>query len=378
MDQLAPLDSRGVILRDPDSPSDEHPDGDGEVPFPVRHNGRLCGVYENYLLVRPYPSLRILFTSLSMRVPGILQSPLLQRVGGLARIRDQLVQALAVGQGVTAKVKWLRVTHRVGSRPPRKKMQYNHPLEAGLEGDDHDAEQPAAAPEQLGRSRWLHCPPLVGANGKVGVWVVIVDDEPGPGPETPGRAAPAEPHRPRTAAPGAASDPGRVGPMPDGWLRVRTRRSSETLGSTPKHLSLESRDVSVTQAIHHQHAATTSRSPTSPARSTSVPPRFCSPAARSPARPTPTASLRDEAVSPLDTTHHRQVNGKVDAVKGEEATSETSLPTWPRPRNPLSRSRRKRAHQLLVPRVIQETYHNDGDIVSTQSSGSAFTVRIND
>jgi hypothetical protein len=38
-------------------------------------SGKLGGVYEHYLPVRPYPSLRILFASPSLRVPGILQVP---------------------------------------------------------------------------------------------------------------------------------------------------------------------------------------------------------------------------------------------------------------------------------------------------------------
>ncbi|ODA77327.1 hypothetical protein RJ55_06955 [Drechmeria coniospora] len=146
-----------------------------------RHNGRLTGVYENYLLVRPYPSLRILFTSPSMRVPGILQSPLLDRIGGSARIREQLVQALADGQGVTAKVRWLSGVHRKhGNRPPpRKKTQYAHPLEVHLDLVD-DADMPLDA-DPAGRPRWIHCTPLVGSNAKFGVWmIVIVDDEPRP------------------------------------------------------------------------------------------------------------------------------------------------------------------------------------------------------
>ncbi|KAM4057234.1 PAS domain-containing protein [Hirsutella rhossiliensis] len=174
-----------VVLRDPDSPTEEtHSHGllATAASLAAQHNGRLTGVYENYLLVRPYPSLRILFTSPSMRMPGILQSPLLDRIGGSARMRDQFVHALAEGQGVTAKVKWLSVSHKVatyGSRPPRKKMQYNHPLEAHLDIDDDS--DTLAEPEPAGRSRWLHCTPLVGSNGKVGVWmIVIVNDEPEP------------------------------------------------------------------------------------------------------------------------------------------------------------------------------------------------------
>lgn len=109
----------------------------------LRHSsGKLSGVYEHYLLVRPYPSLRILFASPSLRVPGILQSPFMAKIGGSSRVREELTQALADGRGVTAKVRWVTKL---------------------------DVE---------GRNRWIHCTPLIGSNGAIGVWmVVIVDDE---------------------------------------------------------------------------------------------------------------------------------------------------------------------------------------------------------
>jgi hypothetical protein len=118
------------------------PDGNTEYGGLSRGAGRLSGIYENYLLVRPYPSLRILFASPTLRVPGILQSPFMAKIGGSNRVREGLTQALADGRGVTAKVKWVSKTD--------------------LEG----------------RNRWIHCTPLIGSNGAIGVWmVVIVDDE---------------------------------------------------------------------------------------------------------------------------------------------------------------------------------------------------------
>ncbi|RDW84533.1 hypothetical protein BP6252_02123 [Coleophoma cylindrospora] len=116
---------------------------DGTKSFSLgRPSGKLSGIYENYLLVRPYPSLRILFASPSLRVPGILQSPFMAKVGGSHRVREELTQALADGRGVTAKVRW-------------------------ISKQDLD-----------GRNRWIHCTPLLGSNGAIGVWmIVIVDDE---------------------------------------------------------------------------------------------------------------------------------------------------------------------------------------------------------
>ncbi|KAI9694876.1 MAG: hypothetical protein M1822_000492 [Bathelium mastoideum] len=153
-----------LLLKDP-SP-DINMAGKSYISASSRMNGRLEGVYQNYLLVRPYPSLRILFTSPSLRVPGILQSHFLSRIGGSSRVRDELTQALASGRGVTAKIRWV------------------------ARADDVNEENP-------GRSRWIHCTPLVGHNGQVGVWmVVLVDDDKDEG---------AVKRRPRQAPPVAAN-----------------------------------------------------------------------------------------------------------------------------------------------------------------------------
>ncbi|KAI1336156.1 hypothetical protein F5Y15DRAFT_395449 [Xylariaceae sp. FL0016] len=104
--------------------------------------GRLQGVYEHYLLVRPAPSLKILFASPTLRVPGILQSSFMSRIGGSKHIREAIAQAFEDGNGVTAKVRWI-----------------------SRQGTD-------------GKARWIHATPLLGINGAVGVWmVVLVDDE---------------------------------------------------------------------------------------------------------------------------------------------------------------------------------------------------------
>lgn len=66
----------------------------------------------------------------------------MNKIGGSARVRDELTAAMAEGRGVTAKVRWI-------SR-----------------ADDE------------GRNRWIHCTPLLGSNRQIGVWmIVLVDDE---------------------------------------------------------------------------------------------------------------------------------------------------------------------------------------------------------
>lgn len=128
-DVALPLRSR------PSTPADRQP---------LNKGGHMPGVYKNYLLVRPYPSLRILFASPSLRIPGILQSSLMERIGGSGRVRDQVQQAFADGRRVTAKIRWIS--------SPRRNTEYSRP-------------------------RWIHATPLLGSNGGVGVWMVIIVDE---------------------------------------------------------------------------------------------------------------------------------------------------------------------------------------------------------
>lgn len=71
-------------------------------------------------------------------------------------MRDELTAALAEGRGVTAKVRWI-----------------------------------SSRSDEEGRARWIHCTPLLGQNGAVGVWmVVLVDDEVGGGSQRRFRVAP--------------------------------------------------------------------------------------------------------------------------------------------------------------------------------------------
>lgn len=203
----------------------------------VDQSGGLAGVYEKYFLVRPYPSLRIIFTSPSLRVPGIIHTPLLDRIGGTTHMRDELVRALADGRRVTAKIKWLTTTLRVnnqGDRPRCKPRQNSHPL------DNLDDSDSFTTLDQPGRPRWLHCTPLVGSNGRVGVWMIVVIDDCLP-TETlargnrnvvvPSQRGPATPVSEKPNPVGPANH-FRIDEEPkDGSSQVRKHRSFETLGS---------------------------------------------------------------------------------------------------------------------------------------------------
>ncbi|PVI08504.1 hypothetical protein DM02DRAFT_679210, partial [Periconia macrospinosa] len=104
------------------------------------------GVYQNYILVRPYPSLRITFTSPSLRIPGLCQSKLMDRIGGPQHVREGILRAFAQGIGVTAKISWLTQTQQ---------------SESLFEG----------------RPRWIHCTPLIGSDMKPGVIMIVMVDK---------------------------------------------------------------------------------------------------------------------------------------------------------------------------------------------------------
>ncbi|KAI8627742.1 hypothetical protein F5Y19DRAFT_164318 [Xylariaceae sp. FL1651] len=117
--------------------------------------GRFEGILEHYLIIRPFPSMRILFASPSLRVPGILQSPFLSRIGGSGSVRDAISQAFMNGRGVIAKVRWL-------TRPIFRLHGYADMNPNFIHG----------------RSRWIHTTPLLAVDGAIGAWVVVlVDDE---------------------------------------------------------------------------------------------------------------------------------------------------------------------------------------------------------
>lgn len=85
-------------------------------------------------------------------------------------MRSDLAAALGEGRGVTAKIRWL--------------------TKADEEGEGE------------GRPRWIHCTPLLGHSGTVGVWMIVLVDEEGSSHGSTGR-------RFRPAPPVAAAINGR-------------------------------------------------------------------------------------------------------------------------------------------------------------------------
>ncbi|CAG8927139.1 unnamed protein product [Penicillium salamii] len=133
-----------LFLQDSDTESEHHaPSSHRHTLVPEPSAGlSLTGVYRNFLLVRPYPSLRILFTSPSLQIPGMLQSSFLNRIGESGVKRDNILSAMMAGRSVTARIKWV-----------------------------------TKFSSDQGRNRWIHCTPLLANNGEIGVWMVVVIDD---------------------------------------------------------------------------------------------------------------------------------------------------------------------------------------------------------
>ncbi|RDW88503.1 hypothetical protein BP6252_00535 [Coleophoma cylindrospora] len=107
----------------------------------------LPGVYRHYLLVRPFPSLQIIFVSPSLRLPGILRTHLFSKLGGPTQTMSALENALRDGASVTAKVLWLPKKSQAGDR--------------------------GRGPAEV-KPRYIRCTPLLGSDDRVGVWMVIL------------------------------------------------------------------------------------------------------------------------------------------------------------------------------------------------------------
>lgn len=89
----------------------------------------------------------------------------MSKIGGSDRVREELTAALAEGRGVTAKVRWMTKA------------------------------------DEEGRNKWIHCTPLLGINGQIGVWMVVIVNDERPHTRTMGgRQAPVVVERGRSAS----------------------------------------------------------------------------------------------------------------------------------------------------------------------------------
>ncbi|KIX95177.1 uncharacterized protein Z520_09093 [Fonsecaea multimorphosa CBS 102226] len=120
-------------------------------------SGKLPGVYDSYMLVRPAPSLRVVFVSsvLRRRVGNIIQHPFLSHVAASANTLKGLKESFSVGVPMSAKINLL--------------------LEAGDRKDGTVTRGGNKIQDAgLGRVCWISATPLLGSDDKIGVWMVVI------------------------------------------------------------------------------------------------------------------------------------------------------------------------------------------------------------
>ena len=121
-----------------------------------RLSGKLPGVYDSFILIRPAPSLRIVFVSPKLRKLGdVLQTPFLSHVSAPGATLNGLGQSLKTGVPVSAKIHF---------NPQRGSNRDGTQLKNGSKHEDG----------KNGRAIWVSCTPLLGADDRIGVWMCVV------------------------------------------------------------------------------------------------------------------------------------------------------------------------------------------------------------
>jgi PAS domain S-box-containing protein len=170
-------DSQGrrVIQEDDDGSNSDEDSQDGEGVKDEKtwtlsqdiDSGQLPGIYQKYVLIRAYPSLRMIFVSQEARKLGKLQQrPFLSHVAAPSATLSGLKESFQSGTPVAAKVAIMKLAGdgrngtKSGAWGKRLKKQ-------GGEGN----------PSKMGKTCWISATPLKDGNGKIGVWMVVIVDE---------------------------------------------------------------------------------------------------------------------------------------------------------------------------------------------------------
>jgi hypothetical protein len=140
--------------------------------------GSLPGVYHNYLLVRPDPSLHILFASSALQTTADLrQTPLLSHISTSVNTLAGLQKAFVQGLPVTGRVVWKPTARAAaasnGMSSRRASALSSHPPGMDSHASWHSNAE-ALGTSVAGQSQWMSATPLVGSDDRVGVWVIVI------------------------------------------------------------------------------------------------------------------------------------------------------------------------------------------------------------
>jgi hypothetical protein len=161
--------SRRVFAEPTGSESDDEGVGEKEQAAwtlsQTRLSGKLPGVYQSYFLMRPNPSLKIIFTSPALRKMGnLVQSTFLSHITAPPATLKGLKESFEAGNPVTAKVLFsAQASESKGGRE----------LDRGQSKKDIEE----ASSSKAGRACWISATPLLGGDDEVGVWMVVLVDQ---------------------------------------------------------------------------------------------------------------------------------------------------------------------------------------------------------
>lgn len=146
--------------------------------LPTALAGSLPGVYHKYLVVRPDPSLHILFASSALQTTADLrQTPLLSHISTSVNTLAGLKKAFVQGIPVTGRVVWKPTVRAVGASDRmssgRALALSSHPPGMGSHASWHSNAE-ALGTSVAGQSQWMSATPLVGSDDRVGVWVIVI------------------------------------------------------------------------------------------------------------------------------------------------------------------------------------------------------------
>jgi hypothetical protein len=154
-----PSDKVSILIDTQDAPTSINPT------IPPRLAGCMPGVYQNYLIVSPYPFLHILFASPALQnAADLRQTRLLTHISPSPDTLISLANAFANGVPVAGQVMW-----KPAGRAASDAMSGGSTLQSTVQ------EKPGSDLATVGQSQWMGATPLVGrSDGQVGVWVIIM------------------------------------------------------------------------------------------------------------------------------------------------------------------------------------------------------------
>ncbi|ETN36446.1 uncharacterized protein HMPREF1541_08724 [Cyphellophora europaea CBS 101466] len=118
-------------------------------------SGKLPGVYDSYMLIRPAPSLRIIFVSAKLqKAVKTVQSPFLSHVAAPSRTLSGLKESFIAGMPVSAKINFMAQS---GERRDGVKIDTSYKHEDGKNG----------------KAYWISATPMLGSDDLPGVWMVV-------------------------------------------------------------------------------------------------------------------------------------------------------------------------------------------------------------